>query len=107
MARHDERARTLVRRTTTAHEHLSLGILAGTHGLDLVFGKRRVPAEDRLERLVDRPEESVDRAVPGRLGATLVATDADRDGTGRVPSVRRAHAPADEGDRRRHLGRAL
>ena len=46
------------------------------HGLDLVLGQRRVPAEDRLERLVDRAEQRVDRAVAGRLGGPLLAADA-------------------------------
>ena len=58
----------LVRRAAAADQHLALGVLAGGDGLDLVLGEDRVPAEDRLERLVDRPEERVDRAVPGRLG---------------------------------------
>ena len=50
----DERARALVRRAPAADQDLALGVLAGGDRLDLVLGERRVPAEDRLEGLVDR-----------------------------------------------------
>ena len=54
---------------------LALGVLAGRDGLDLVLGQDRVPAEDRLERLVDRRNRRVDRAVAGRLGGAVLAVD--------------------------------
>ena len=107
MAGHDERARALVRRAPAADQDLALGILAGGHRLDLVLGQGRMPAEDRLERLVDRAEQRVDRAVPGRLGGPFLAGDGERDRAGGVAAVRRGHAPADERDRGRDLGRAL
>ena len=105
---HDERAGTLVRRAAAADQHLALCVLTGRHGLDLVLGERRVPAEDRLEGVVDRLEERVDRAVPGRLGnsapspLTLSVTVPDG-----VAAMRRGHAPADEHHARLDLGRAL
>ena len=58
-----------------ADQHLALRVLAGRHGLDLVLGQHRVPAEHRLERVVDGREQRVDRAVAGRLGAALLAVD--------------------------------
>ena len=107
MARHHERARAFVRRAPAADEHLALGILTGGHGLELVLGQRGVPAENGLEGLIHGPEEGVDGTVTGRLRASLLATDRQRDRTRGVPAVRRRHAPADDRDRRRDLRRAL
>ena len=66
-----------------------------------------MPAEDRLEGLVDGPEQRVDRAVAGGLGGPLLAFDGERHRPGGVAAVRRGDAPADERDARRDLGRAL
>ncbi len=71
MAGDDERTGPLVRRSTAADQDLALGVLAGADRLDLVLGQRRVPAEDGLEGVVDRAEQRVDRAVAGRLGASV------------------------------------
>ena len=43
----------------------------------------RVPAEDRLDRLVDGAEERVDRPVAGRLGRRRLAADRT---SGHVPA---------------------
>ena len=75
--------------------------------LDLVLDERRLPAEDRPDRVVDGREEGVDRPVAGRLGGPLLAVDGERHRAGGVAAVRRGDAPADERDRRRDLGRAL
>ncbi len=51
----DQGARPLVGRAPAADQYLALGVLAGAHRLDLVFGQRGMPAEHRLERLRPRP----------------------------------------------------
>ena len=108
MAGHDRAPRALVGRAPAADEHLALGVLAGRDRLDLVLGQDRPPAEDRLERLVDRREQRVDRAVAGRLGGPVLAAGRVSETLPvRIAAVRRGDAPADELDRRRDLRRAL
>src|SRR5450755_1458790 len=65
-----------------------------------------MPAKHRLERLVDRRVERIDRAVAGRLGRMNLAPDRDRDGPGPLPAVRAGDAPALELDRSGHVAGA-
>src|SRR4051794_7588171 len=66
-----------------------------------------MPAQLRLQRVVDRLEERVDGSIAGRLGASLDAVDGQRDGPRRVAEMRRGDVPADERDARGHLSSAL
>src|SRR4029077_4648995 len=91
------------RRPPAADEDLALGVLAARHRLDLVLDQDGPPAEDRLEGLVDRAVQRVDRTRAGGLGRPILAEHGERDAAGGIAAVRGGDTPADELDRGRNL----
>ena len=103
----DERAGALVAGAAAADEHAALGILAAGDRLDLVRLEHGMPAEDRLQRGIDRLEQRVDRPVADRRLRALLVADDERDHAGGLAAVGRGHVPALEPDGLGDLGHAL
>ena len=107
MAGHDVRLGANVDRAPAADEDAALRVLALGDRLDLVLLERRLPAEDRPDRVVHGPVEGVDRPVAGLLAGPLLAVEGDPDAPRGAAAVRRGDAPAVEDDRGRDVVRAL